>query len=224
VTTAFISDHGNACAQRYTDHQIVESYKGALEYEDIHAKLGYDPITSKDMNKIRKQYDNVIKKYGKVYGAQYGWAAKDLNGKQPTFKEIEKAARIDYLRGHYRMASHGIHANPKGIFFSMTSLFPTDMLLAGPSNAGLADAGHSTALSLTTISATLALLASNFDHQVALRSMNLLTEEIGTTFLRAHKKLYRDEIRFRVAESDFEAVGGLEGESKEDNTDVSKQE
>jgi hypothetical protein len=206
VTTAFISDHGNACAQRYTDHQIVESYKGALEYEDIHAKLGYDPITSKDMNKIRKQYDNVIKKYGKVYGAQYGWAAKDLNGKQPTFKEIEKAARIDYLRGHYRMASHGIHANPKGIFFSMTSTFPTEVLLAGASNAGLADAGDGVAHSLMMVSATLLSLSPTFDHQVAIRTMGLLREEIGKSFLRSHQKLYRDEEKLRAAEAEADKV------------------
>jgi Family of unknown function (DUF5677) len=41
MTAAFISEHGNACAERYTDHRIVESYKGALEYEAVHAKLGY---------------------------------------------------------------------------------------------------------------------------------------------------------------------------------------
>ena len=224
VTAAFISTHGSGCAQRYKEHQIIESYKAAQEYEQIRVRRGYDAIPEEEFNNIRKRYDRVISQHGRSFASQYGWVAKDLKLKKPTFKDIEESVGIDHFRGHYRMASHGIHANPKGIFFSMTSLFPTDMLLAGPSNAGLADAGHSTALSLTTISATLALLASNFDHQVALRAMNLLTEEIGTTFLRAHKKLYRDEIRFRVAESDFEAVGGLEGESKEDNTDVSKQE
>lgn len=122
--------------------------------------------------------------------------------KKPTFKDIEESGGIDHFRGHYRLASHGIHANPKGIFFSLTSISPTNMLLTGPSNAGLADAGHSTALSLTTISATLALLGSNLDHQVAVRAMDLLTEEIGATFLRAHEKLCRDETRFRAADSE----------------------
>ena len=216
VTAAFISEYGNACAERYTEHQIVESYKGALEYGAVHAKLGYDPIPPKEMDQIEKQYDNIIKKHGKAFGAQYGWAAKDLNGKQPTFKEIEKAAKIDHLRGHYRMASHGVHANPKGIFFSMTSMFPTEVLLAGASNSGIADAGDGMAHSLLLVSAILLSLSPNFDHQVAARTMGLLREEIGTALGRAHRKLYRDEEELRAAEAEagkvlkeLESVGKL---------------
>jgi hypothetical protein len=203
VVADFISRHGSDCAERYTDHQIVESHKAALEYEEIRAKLGYDPIPENEMNVIREQYDHVINKYGPGFGTQYGWAAKDLNAKQPTFKDIARAVGIDHFRGHYRMASHGIHANPKGIFFSMSSIFPTEVLLAGPSNAGLADAGHGAAVSLTAISATLVLLSPNFDHQVALCAMKILAQEIGVAFLRAHDKLERDENQLRAIDSDL---------------------
>ena len=195
VTAAFISDHGNECAQRYADHQMVESYRGAQEYDAVHARLGYEPIPPEERDEIWKQYEKVIQKYGKVFGGQYGWAANYLPGVKATFKEIEKTTKIDYLRGHYRMASHGVHANAKGIFFSMTSMFPTEVLLAGPSNSGLADAGAGAALSLLIISATLLPLSPNFDHQVAIRMMGLLKDEIGTAFQQAHDKLYRDEER-----------------------------
>jgi hypothetical protein len=40
----------------------------------------------------------------------------------PTFKDIERAAGIDHLRAHYRMASHNVHANPKGVFFKLGML------------------------------------------------------------------------------------------------------
>lgn len=197
VTADFIARHGNDCARRYKDHQIVESHKGAQEYELIHAKLGYEAIPVEELTKIRAEYDRVLQKYGQSFVGQYGWAAKDLGMKKPTFKDIEKSVGIDHLRGHYRMASHGVHANPKGIFFSMAAMFPTKMLLAGPSNSGLADAGHGAAHSLTLISAILMSLSPTFDHQIAVRTMDLLSEEIGSAFLRAHQKLYRDEERLR---------------------------
>lgn len=206
VTAAFISEHRNECAQRYADHQIVESYRGAQEYEAVHKRLGYVPIPPKELDEIRTQYDKLIQKYGKSFGGQYGWAAKDLPGVQPTFKEIEKAAKIDHLRGHYRMASHGVHANPKGIFFSMTSLFPSEVLLAGASNSGLADAGAGAVHSLLMVSATLLSLSPNFDHQVAVRSMGLLGDEISSAFQAAHDKLYRDEERLRAAEAEADRV------------------
>ena len=206
VTAAFISEHGNDCAQRYADHQIVESYRGAQEYEAVHKRLGYAPIPPKDLDEIRTRYDKIIQRHGKAFGGQYGWAAKDLPGVQPTFKEIEKAVKIDHLRGHYRMASHGVHANPKGIFFSMTSIFPTEVLLAGASNSGLADAGAGAAHSLLMVSATLLSLSPNFDHQVAVRMMGLLGDEIGSAFQAAHDKLYRDEEKLRAAEADADLV------------------
>ena len=202
VIAMFISDQGNECAERYIDHQVVESYKGAQEYEVVSVKLGYDPIPAPEMDQIRYQYDHAIKQYGPSFAGQYGWAAKYLPGKQATFREIEKAAKIDYLRGHYRMASHGIHANPKGIFFSVTSMFPTEVLLAGPSNSGLADAGDGAAHSLLTASAMLLSLSPGFDYQVAVRVMGLLREEISAAFQRAHQKLYRDEQMLRVAEAE----------------------
>lgn len=206
VTAAFISEHGDSCAKRYRDHQIVESHKGAQEYEAVYVRLGYDPIPTGEMASIRKEYDNIIRKHGKAFGGQYGWAAQDLNLKHPTFKDIEKAVGIDHLRGHYRMASHGVHANPKGIFFSMTSIFPVEVLLAGASNSGLADAGDGAALSLLMVSSTLLSLSPTFDHQVAIRVMELLREEIGTAFLRAHQKLYRDEEQLRAAEKEANRI------------------
>lgn len=206
VTAAFISEHGNSCAIRYIDHQVVESYKGAKEYEAAYKKLGYDPISPAEIEEIRRQYEHVLKKHGKSFAAQYGWASKDLKGTQPTFKEIERAVKTDHLRGHYRMASHGVHANPKGIFFSVSSIFPTDLLLAGPSNSGLADAGDATAHSLLVISAVLLSLSPMFDHQVAIRMMSMLRNEIGAAFLRAHQQLTRDEERLRADEADLDIV------------------
>jgi Family of unknown function (DUF5677) len=214
VTAAFISEHGDSCAERYRDHQIVESQKGAQEYDAIYARLGYDPIPAEEMDSIRKEYENAIRKHGRTFSGQYGWAAQDLNLKQPTFKDIEKAVGTDHLRGHYRMASHGVHANPKGIFFSMTSIFPVELLLAGPSNSGLADAGDGAALSLLMVSSTLLSLSPTFDHQVALRVMGLLREEIGTAFLRAHQKLHREEEQLRAADNEANRIMAESGIAK----------
>ena len=208
VTAAFISSHGNACAERYTDHQVVESYKGAQEYRDVHERLGFEPIPATDIDKIRKRYEQVIKKHGKAFGGQYGWAAEPLKMERPTFKDIEKAAKIDHLRGHYRMASHGVHANPKGIFFSMASISPTDLLLAGPSNSGLADAGDGAAHSLLMVSAVLLSLSATFDHQVGVRMMSQLREEIGAALLQAHQKLHREEEELRAAEAESTKIPG----------------
>jgi hypothetical protein len=101
-----------------------------------------------------------------------------------------------HMRPYYRMASHGIHANPKGITWT-PDLLPTDgreSLLTGPSPAGLADPGHSTLISLTRVTAT--TLASKKGEATGLIILALLqlTDEAGEAYLQAHHDL---EVRGR---------------------------
>jgi hypothetical protein len=95
------------------------------------------------------------------------------------------------MRPYYRMASHGIHANPKGITWT-PDLLPTDgrgALLTGPSPAGLADPGHSALISLTRVTAT--TLASKKGEAAGLIILALLqlTDEAGEAYLGAHRDL-----------------------------------
>ncbi len=201
VSAHFIGKYGNECAKRYKDHQFVESSRGVQEYESARERLGYAEIPAEDREEIDKQYKQVLQKHGNEFGGQYGWAAADLQIKKPTFKELQSSVGIDYLRGHYRMASHGVHANPRGIYFSLTSLFSSDEIVAGASNAGLADAGEGAARALVSISAALLSLSPSLDHQVAIRAMQLLQSEIASAFLQAHWKLHRDESQLRELEA-----------------------
>jgi hypothetical protein len=43
---------------------------------------------------------------------------------------------LDYLRPYYKLASHNVHAQPKGILFKLGLVQNQDILLAGPSNYG----------------------------------------------------------------------------------------
>ena len=43
---------------------------------------------------------------------------QDLN-----FSDIERAVRLDHLRPYYKLASHNVHANPKGMLFRL-GLYP----------------------------------------------------------------------------------------------------
>lgn len=206
VSAHFIGKYGNECAKRYKDHQFVESYRGAQEYEAARERLGYAEIPAEDREEIEKGYKRVLQKHGNEFGGQYGWAAADLHIKKPTFKELQCDVGVDYLRGHYRMASHGVHANPKGIYFSLTSLFPSDEIVAGASNAGLTDAGEGATRALVSVSAALLSLSSSLDYQVTIKAMQLLQNEIASAFFLAHRKLHRDESKLRELEDTGNAL------------------
>jgi hypothetical protein len=188
----FIGEHRGDLAERYALHQNVESKRAMQDYVACQERLGYEPLEESEIVAAERSYDAVIARFGGPFGTQYGWAAQQLKSSRPSFSDIERAVGIDHFRAHYRMASHNVHANPKGVFFKLGLLEESDLLLAGPSNAGLADPGHSAAISLVQASTPLGLLHPTLDNLTVLRSMVELENEIGRAFGEAHQQLVND--------------------------------
>lgn len=190
ATVAFlIQHHGEDLARRYIDHQVVESFRAAKDYRECSERLGYEPMIDSEYEEILKAYDEIVQCYGDTFKTQYGWASDALCLKNPTIKDLERASGIDHLRVHYRMASHNVHANPKGLFFKLGLFDEVDVLLAGPSNAGLTDPGHSAAISLMHVSVAQGMIRPNLDSLVGLQMLRKLTDEIGEAFFRVHLQL-----------------------------------
>jgi hypothetical protein len=74
------------------------------------------------------------------------------------------------LGPYHRVASHNVHANPIGVFLKLGLVGEMDILLAGPSDVGLADPGHATALSLLQISTALVHLNPTFDNTMVTKN------------------------------------------------------
>jgi hypothetical protein len=188
VVSSFISEHGDDLAEKYLLHDAVESYKAALLYRQYSELLGYDPIPQDEFDRIKEARDQLVDRFGSSYGNNYGWASSILQKADPTFRDIEESVKLDYLRPLYKLASHNVHANPKGIFFKL-GLYPNsrDILLAGPSNTGLADPGHGMAISLTQITFALLTQQPNIDRLVRCNILMGLEREIGELFYHVQK-------------------------------------
>ncbi len=188
VVASFIKQHGGETAERYLLHEIVESCKAAEQYERYRERLGFDPLTPDELPRLRAQREGLRERFGEAFDRDYGWAAEALDGHSPNISEIEQAVGLDHMRPYYRMASYGVHSNPKGIKFSLgLGNHPSQMiLLAGPSNAGLCDPGHATVISLTNCTVTLLTQIPTFDALVICQTLLELTEATGLAFLDAH--------------------------------------
>jgi hypothetical protein len=200
VVDSFIAERGEDLAERYVLHQAVEAKRASDDYQKCQPRLGYEPLANEEIESVQKSYDAVIARYGADFAkGDYGWAGHHLGKVKATFKDIEAAVHADHFRAHYRMASHNVHANPKGVFFRLGMLAESQVLLAGPSNAGLADPGHGAALSLARITSSLAGLQQPpaFDNIVALLMIVQLVDEIGEAFGSAHARLEADDAAIR---------------------------
>jgi hypothetical protein len=194
VVATFIADQGETLAQRYVAHQAIESKRAADEYERCREDLGYEPIGEAQAGAIRAAYDHALAQFGPRFGkGDYGWAAEQLNRPQPTFKDIEHTVGVGHLRPYYRMASYNVHANPKGVFFKLGTLEESQVLLAGASNAGLADPGQCAALSVAQLSNAHGALDPTLDVCAALRIINSLVPEIADAFAEAAEQRARSQ-------------------------------
>jgi Family of unknown function (DUF5677) len=156
-------------------------------YQQHCSSLGYEPLTEEEFSRIKASRDVLKARFGDPYGEEYGWAAKALGNKRPNFSDIERDVGLAHLRPYYKLASHNVHANPKGAFFKLGLLPDQQMLLAGASDLGLADPGQCTAISLSQI--TFTLLTPNIDRLVICQLLCRFGDAVGEAFIAAHRAL-----------------------------------
>jgi hypothetical protein len=188
----FLCQEVDVVAKRYLDHQHVDSYKAAKQFNEYSNGLGYKQITKSQMNKIKCQYNEVLKKYGKEFSEDYGWAVSVIGKKRPNFFDIESKTELSILRPYYKFSSTNVHAGPKSIGFKLgLSLTNEDILLAGPSNEGFIDPVQCTSLSL--IQSTCALISAlpSLDRRLFENVLWLWHEEIKSELIVAERKLIR---------------------------------
>jgi hypothetical protein len=98
--------------------------------------------------------------------------------------------KLDNLSPYYKLASHNVHANPKGISFKL-GLGPDrgKVLLAGPSNTGLLDPAQCTALSLLQTTSALLGIRPNLDGVVIMKVLIKLEREIALVFAATQRRI-----------------------------------
>ncbi|MDQ3695749.1 MAG: DUF5677 domain-containing protein [Chloroflexota bacterium] len=191
VVAFFVKQHGNDVAERYILHATIRSAKESDKYEQHYQALGYMPPDPVERRQVLEAREKLVDCYGSDYGSDYGWAAGILSGK-PTFAQIEAAVGLAHMRPHFGMASHSVHAGFKGMAFdigNMGSANYPEVMLAGPSDAGLADPGHGAAISLMQCTVALLNHIPTQETVVGMRMLLRLVDEVGEAFIEAHRKL-----------------------------------
>jgi hypothetical protein len=197
VVAAVLSEHDDDLAERYLHHEVVESHKAAVQFNEHAGDLGEKPLSKREMQELASQERALRERYGADYAKRYGWAAKVLNNSNPNFDQLERAASVKHLRPYYKLASYNAHATPKGINYRLGLRGPSsEILLAGPSNAGLEEAGRFAAHSLLTTTLCLLTIRTTLDSLVFGKMLLALFDDVERKFIRAAARLEADEARF----------------------------
>lgn len=200
VVLIFIDKHGARTARRYLEHDVVESWKAAVEYAEHCGSLGFDEIDAPELAQVKQVRDAALKKHGPPFKESYGWAARDF-GRVPKFADLEKDAGLAAWRPFYRLARNPVHANPKALRHRLGVMAgAAPCLPLGPSNYGLADPGQNTGLSLAKATSVLMRIAPISDERIVLMSaMRELSSRIAKAFVDAQHRIEQRETKLRAS-------------------------
>lgn len=197
IVAFFLKEHSVLLAERFLLHADVETCVAAEQYEADYIRLGCAPPDTANLAKLRARRDELCQRFGKAFKNDYGWAEPVLHKEKPTVRDIELAVRLDHLRSYYRLAGYGIHANAKGMLFdigdpNVNSNVPGGFL-AGASNAGLADPGQLTLISLLQCTTVLLTTNNSADSLTYLYVLQSFTDEANHAFADIDRELKREE-------------------------------
>jgi hypothetical protein len=209
VIASILADNGDALAERYLAHEIVEAKRAMDEYARCHSLLGYGPLPKPEIDRIESHYRAAITQYGTTFGKLFGWASDYLNNSSPKFVDLEKAAGRAMMRSHYKMASYNVHASPKGISHRLSSIYGPFALIAGASNVGFVEPGQNMAFSLVQITTLLLSKRWDLDKIARLIAIMRLRDEIPRALALAERKIRKEEAAKRRAHRDSPSASGL---------------
>jgi hypothetical protein len=183
----FIAERPADLSIRFLEHRHVECWRKMKKYQEHCERLGSPPCTEDEMRCAEGIAVSLISSYGKSFEWDYGWAAHELKTDRPSFPKIEEAVGIHHLRPYYQWACEKVHASCNGLYSTLGLLEDEDVMLAGPSDAGLADPAQLAAIALLQTTAAFQSNYPDMDNLVAVHIAHEVSTEIGNVFGQIQK-------------------------------------
>lgn len=190
VVAMFVQARGRETAMRFLDHVEIEALRAYRIDRGVRESRLDSPQDDPVLADLTARAKELCDKYGESFRTDYGWASEATGNARPTFADIEKAVELDWARSYYRLASQNVHAGPMGTFRRLGMLSDeSEILIIGPTNAGLDIPGRLTTNSLAQVTAALMVIQPSLDGLVWSRVMFDLSSEADGAFERARARL-----------------------------------
>jgi hypothetical protein len=196
VVSTVLSTHSRDLALRYLHHFYVKQANAAEAYQRHCQSLGGRPIPTRSYKAMLHRRDKACARFGRHYGSDWGWATPIVaNGDRPRFYHLEQACALQSFRPMVATANDDVHAGPRGLMPSGVELHGRGFLLAGASDAGLAEPGANAAISLTHIAWARLKFAPSIEHGLTVDTLILLQGDCISKFDKAHQRVRELTVR-----------------------------
>jgi len=201
VIASFLSSHDADVAQRYLEHEAIESSKAAALYQRHVERLGLEPFSVETLEELKEVSAQLQTKHGAAFEGEYGWAAPAFAGRAPRFAHIEESVRLDHFRPYFKMASQQTHASMKGAVYrlGLSDLMRSgrDIFLVGPTNSGYTDPAQLTSLSLLQVMTCLLAEEPVLDRLVLMKVLIQMQGKIPPAFMNVERRIREREMKLR---------------------------
>lgn len=192
VIASVIADGDEDLANRFSLHRYVERWKEARIYQQHCEALGYEQYTDEEMTEFQRVADGIVAQYESGYAEDWGWSKPLFPSPKhrPTFDDLERLARLDHNKPWTKLSHHAVHSGSSGTI-EIIDLHGGGgrFMLAGPSDAGLADPGQLSLIALYQVTCSFILNApdeSTYEDLLVLKTISLLMDQAVDAFLAGH--------------------------------------
>lgn len=194
-----IKELGRNAAQDYFISGLVKSYEGMEEYQKCAGQMGFRSYTQEEMETAKNNLENTLNQFKKEKGdyiGEFGWLRCYIkSGKRD---KVEEFLNLKKWSHDYKWASQDIHAgyrDPQSLLGMSQAKQPG--LLVGPSDSGMTDPAHRTAICLNWVtSAFLNAYADcdddpfdTFSRVILLKTLGRLCKKVGDAFLEQESNI-----------------------------------
>jgi len=147
----------------------------------------------KEFNRIRKERENLCRKYNDRFQDDYGWIPSSVLSNR-NHRALAKHVKLDKLHPFYNLSCDSVHGGSKGFYrLGLMNNYQDKVFLVGASNYGLADPMQNAAISLLHITICLLNSEPDFESIIQMQVMNNYVNEIGPKAVKIQKEIKKEE-------------------------------
>ena len=186
MISTFLSKNDAEVAHRYLASFDFEALKAAGQINTYAERANLDPFDDKEVKEMEERCAAWTANLGPNLEKTYGWASVPLENRSPNLLHLEKATGLDHWRPRFKWASRHTHGGHRPIGTLLADRESReDIYLIGRSNSGMVDPLQMIAMTLTILTSSLLLSRPSLDHNAAVETLMLLSDEVGPVALRA---------------------------------------
>lgn len=153
VIARILHDGSAATARRYLAQKWVEIADAAERGTLLGARGRQSSEERRIVADLIARRAELLERHGSELRNAYGWAARVLKKKKPTFEDLEAKARLRRRRALYKHASKLVHASAGGDWFTLSDHSMPATFFVGARLDDIADVGIRSSVSLAEVTA-----------------------------------------------------------------------